>query len=242
MAFLAVALCWGSLLLRVIFFSSQCSNVVIAGQAPTAVVAAAVAAPAAVTVTTVTHVVAGASIAATTEVGDSNVSVPLVVGAPVLETETFAVAPRLPRQLRLLRRGTEVRKATSADISRIGVVRRLELEPVFCLRPGGPACTAPPCCCWSTFAALKHPTYPNPDQMKHRQRCLNPPVGYEYTTSDVAAFEALKGQNAPRLEGRQLCCLASRKDPKYFSMRKVPMGVPIYRREASNPSMEENAR
>lgn len=104
----------------------------------------------------------------------------------------------------------------------------------FCLRPGGPACMQPPCCCWSTYAADEHAAY-DPADNRDGQRCVNPPQGFRYTTNDMAQYQAVVNRNAPRFDGRRLCCLASHEDPLYFSGRDTAQIVPNYRNEMGEP-------
>jgi len=83
----------------------------------------------------------------------------------------------------------------------------------FCQRPDKkPACASQPCCCWSTFAADKHPTYPSPDEVKGGQLCLNAPGGFSYVPEPGNTFaagylETLKKASLPVYAGRRLCCL-----------------------------------
>lgn len=88
----------------------------------------------------------------------------------------------------------------------------------FCKRtdcakpPCEPVCKTQPCCCWSTFAAETHPSYPSPDEVKSKQQCLYPPEGFVYapepgSTYDDGYMSALKKANLPKYEGRRLCCL-----------------------------------
>eukprot|EP00929_Paragymnodinium_shiwhaense_P002827 TRINITY_DN103139_c0_g1_i1.p1 TRINITY_DN103139_c0_g1~~TRINITY_DN103139_c0_g1_i1.p1 ORF type:complete len:218 (-),score=35.48 TRINITY_DN103139_c0_g1_i1:140-793(-) len=98
----------------------------------------------------------------------------------------------------------------------------------MCLRPGGPACTTLPCCCWSSYAAVKHPTYDDVQDV-HMQQCRNPPEGYVYSTSNDAEVEALMLRNLPKFEGRRLCCLEKNSSAAYYSHRDVAQAAPRYR-------------
>lgn len=83
----------------------------------------------------------------------------------------------------------------------------------FCKRPDKkPACLEQPCCCWSTWAANKHPAYPNEAEVRAMQECLNPPKGFRYApepglTYDDGYLATLKNQGFPVYDGRRLCCL-----------------------------------
>jgi hypothetical protein len=84
----------------------------------------------------------------------------------------------------------------------------------FCVRPDDdePACKAQPCCCWSTFAADTHPTYPNQAETRAKQECKNPPEGFVYApepglTYDDGQLDTLRKQGLPEYKGRRLCCL-----------------------------------
>lgn len=101
----------------------------------------------------------------------------------------------------------------------------------FCDRPDKkPACDQKPCCCWSTWAADKHPTYPNEDEVKSKQECRNPGAGYQYApdpglTYNDGYFDTLKMQGYPVYAGRRLCCLRRAKGVQEESQRDLRMAV-----------------
>eukprot|EP00397_Hematodinium_sp_SG-2012_P024566 GEMP01025593.1.p1 GENE.GEMP01025593.1~~GEMP01025593.1.p1 ORF type:complete len:256 (+),score=72.76 GEMP01025593.1:271-1038(+) len=80
-------------------------------------------------------------------------------------------------------------------------------------------CKKEGCCCWSTFGAVKHPAYPNPEEATISRVCLNAPVGMVFVKHDGA--EAERGEYGQR----DICCLVQEVDPEYFS--KLPMAEAI---------------
>lgn len=102
----------------------------------------------------------------------------------------------------------------------------------FCKRiDRKPACTAQPCCCWSTFGGEQHPAYPSPDEVDSNQLCLNPPEGFEYApepglTADDGYVESLIKQNLPIYANRRLCCLRRANGLWDNSQRDLRLSVP----------------
>lgn len=101
----------------------------------------------------------------------------------------------------------------------------------FCQRPDKkPACTQQPCCCWSTFAADKHPAYPSPDEVTGGQSCLNPPAGFTYSPEPGNTFaagylETLKKASLPVYAGRRLCCLRTSLGVKEESQQDLSAAI-----------------
>jgi len=101
----------------------------------------------------------------------------------------------------------------------------------FCQRPDKTiACTAKPCCCWSTFGGEKHPTYPS-KEAQSKQQCLNPPEGFVYSPEPGGAFSSglmttMKAQNLPVYKGRQLCCLRTKGGALEQSQRPLSQATP----------------
>mmetsp|Transcript_11725 Transcript_11725/g.31421 ORF Transcript_11725/g.31421 Transcript_11725/m.31421 type:complete len:209 (+) Transcript_11725:165-791(+) len=89
---------------------------------------------------------------------------------------------------------------------------------------GAPACSSPPCCCWSTFSGLDSVVAPNQAKARFERKCLNPPAGYDYVPDPgegVSRETGFKGQfkkaGYPMWEGRKLCCLAPKNDVSRLS-------------------------
>lgn len=126
----------------------------------------------------------------------------------VAGTLVAAGPPRLTL-LQLQRTSVELPPAFSGPVENAA---QLNLKG-FCKRPDKkPACHEQPCCCWSTWAANKHPAYPNEAEVRANQECLNPPKGFRYApepglTYDDGYLATLKNQGFPVYDGRRLCCL-----------------------------------
>lgn len=117
----------------------------------------------------------------------------------------------------------------------------LDLEG-FCKRDDNkPACTKKGCCCWSTFAQDKHPTYPTPTESENKRECLNPPKGFTYTaepgsTFDDGYMETLKKANLPVFSGRSLCCVRSIDGVNQESQRSLKQAVKTAPMTAAPPT------
>mmetsp|Transcript_78606 Transcript_78606/g.228157 ORF Transcript_78606/g.228157 Transcript_78606/m.228157 type:complete len:188 (-) Transcript_78606:98-661(-) len=104
----------------------------------------------------------------------------------------------------------------------------------FCeQRDGTPACTAPPCCCWSTFSGLTHDMYADHAAALAGRRCLNPPAGYSYAPQpgdvmDQGKLAQMEAAGFPIYEGRTLCCLVASGDLGKKSLRDphIPLQTP----------------
>lgn len=113
----------------------------------------------------------------------------------------------------------------------------------FCLRAADmPACTAMPCCCWSTFADVSNPAYPNEVEARLNRQCLNPPVGYAYTpqpgpTFDDGDLNSVRSRNLPSFVGRSLCCLTEVDDPDLYSMRLPTQAIQAQKQPVFKPVM-----
>lgn len=106
----------------------------------------------------------------------------------------------------------------------------------FCLREdGSSACETPPCCCWSTFAKVKFPSYERQDEVEDARRCMNPPAGYLYIPApgmvyDDGEAEVVKLNSNPMFEGRNLCCIIDKTNPKITSqVREYDQVCPPHR-------------
>jgi len=113
----------------------------------------------------------------------------------------------------------------------------------FCLRAGDmPACTAMPCCCWSTFADVSNPAYPNEVEARLNRQCLNPPLGYTYAPQPGPTFNdghlnSVRSRNLPIFVGRSLCCLTEGDDPNLYSMRFPTHAIQAQKQAATNAVM-----
>jgi len=93
-----------------------------------------------------------------------------------------------------------------------------------------PVCREQPCCCWSTFAADAHPSYPSPEETRSKQECLFAPEGFMYApepglTYDDGYMSALTKANLPKYEGRRLCCLRRAEGVQHESQRDLRYAV-----------------
>lgn len=85
-----------------------------------------------------------------------------------------------------------------------------------------PVCKEEGCCCWSTFGMPSHPAYENRDEAEYERLCLNPPKGFQYVTvpgelNDRGELIAMKFDQIPKYDGRDLCCTVNEHDVYRYS-------------------------
>lgn len=118
-------------------------------------------------------------------------------------------------------------KPGTAKLNMQGFCKRIDCVE----EPCEPVCTEQPCCCWSTYAADKHPAYPSPEETASQQLCLYPPEGYVYApdpglTYNDGYFDELKRQGMTVYDNRRLCCLRRADGVQADSQQDLSVAVP----------------